>query len=330
MRDHSAIKNIAVFTDGEVLGDDIIKLGFIGALKKAFPAAKLTWICSDKTVYQTILADFAKDLIDEFLFLQMPKVKIKTLLEKKRLFPDSHFDMVIDSQHKLKRALWLKRSISHNIFISGAGSYVLSDHRPPLFRQKPAHMLGQVMALCTVAYGEDCTPEKMAVADEWHALAQSIIPDAPEGYIGYFPGASLDKKRWPLEAFIALAKMQTEKSVIFLGPAESALEPLLKEALPCALFPLSAAPPKTNHPAFTIACAARMRAIVANDSGGGHLAAASNVPMVSLIRSPSVRRKFLPVTSRVIGLTPQDFGGEVMADIPLDAVHEGLKGLLKK
>ena len=95
-------------------------------------------------------------------------------------------------------------------------------------------------------------------------------------------------------------------------------------AIPSAVFPLSG----EQSPCLTMALAGRLAAAVANDSGGGHLIAAGGSPMVSLLRSDSVRKKFIPFAPKVAALTPEDFGGSKMGDIPLEAVEAALKGIL--
>jgi ADP-heptose:LPS heptosyltransferase len=324
--------SIAVYTDGEVLGDGVIKLQFAGALKQAFPQARLTWICSGKTVYESILSELAAPLIDDIVHVPADRPGVKDLFAAP-LLPDKAFDVLIDSQNKIRRALWVKKRLKHGLFISGAGRFMLSDLKPGFFPPRPRHMLDQVMQLASLAAGKTVFPVPVRIDMRWHDMAAQLLPVHDTGYIGYLPGASVHSKRWPLDRFIALAQTQRARPVFLLGPAEQELAGQIAAALPHALLPLSAGiddgvpEDMRRSPCMTIALAGRMRAVVANDSGGGHLAAAAQVPMISLIRSNSVRDKFLPVAPRVIGLTPQDHGGLSMADIPLSAVQDALERL---
>ena len=79
--------------------------------------------------------------------------------------------------------------------------------------------------------------------------------------------------------------------------------------------------------AFTIATAARLKAAVANDSGAGHMIAAADVPLISLF-GPTPPAKFAPATPALTIITAQAFGGDGMAAIPLDAVHDALEKTL--
>ncbi|HEY9568001.1 MAG TPA: glycosyltransferase family 9 protein, partial [Thalassobaculum sp.] len=80
-------------------------------------------------------------------------------------------------------------------------------------------------------------------------------------------------------------------------------------------------------PLLTIALAGRLAAGVANDSGGGHMLAAADVPLLSLF-GPTPPAKFAPFVSRGAVLRAQDFGGTGMTGIPVDAVEAALEPLL--
>jgi ADP-heptose:LPS heptosyltransferase len=319
-------KSIAVYTDGEVLGDGIIKLQFAGALKKAFPQARLVWLVGGKTVYDSVLADLAHTLIDEIICLPQGRVTLGQLWGAK-FIQGRRFDLLIDTQHKVKRALWLKNRVKHGQFISAAAHFLLSDSKPPRKAKKKIHVLDQVMQLAQLALGKDLSPVPIVLPDKekWQSQAQQILPPGPR-YIGLMPGASIESKRWPLENFIQLARGRVDAGdvpVFILGPAEQELAPQIGAALPQAIIP------DTGHPCLTMALAGCMTAIVANDSGGGHLAATAGAPMVILIRSNSVRQKFLPVTPRLVSFTPQDFLGREMSDIPFDAVFKALNEIIE-
>ena len=67
----------------------------------------------------------------------------------------------------------------------------------------------------------------------------------------------------------------------------------------------------------------RLAAAVANDSGTGHLIAAAGTKLVSLF-GPTRAAKFAPAAPRLEIVAAQDFGGEAMEAIPLDAVDAAL------
>ncbi len=62
----STPKTIAVYVGGDLIGDAIMKLPFVRALRGAWPAAKVTWIAGiHKTAFAHELAPLVAGLIDE-------------------------------------------------------------------------------------------------------------------------------------------------------------------------------------------------------------------------------------------------------------------------
>src|SRR6202043_1773337 len=95
------------------------------------------------------------------------------------------------------------------------------------------------------------------------------------------------------------------------------------------LFPLQQAEPDPDaaSPLLTLAVAQRLAAAIANDSGTGHLIAASGCPLVSLF-GPTRADKFAPAARRLEIVDAQHFGASEMEAIPLDAAAAALERLL--
>ncbi|MCK5555559.1 MAG: glycosyltransferase family 9 protein [Alphaproteobacteria bacterium] len=315
------LKNILVYTDGEVIGDGIIKIPFAATLKKAFPDARLTWLCGGDTVYTCTLKELASPIIDEIIVLPAQKLKWAYMFGKPPL--NKYFDIIIDTQTKVKRSLWLYR-IQHGAFLSASARYLLSSTRPS--KSTDGKIFDKLMLLASLAAGKTLLPEKIELPFRWKEIAEKLLPKGKR-YIGFVPGASQPFKCWPLENFLALAQRLDTKGlvpVIFLGPQEEHMVPTIRATLPEAILPLS----DVKDPCLTIALGQKLTASIANDSGGGHLIAAGGSPIVSLFRSSSVRKKFIPSTQFATALAPEDFGGSRMDDIPLEAVAIALEKLL--
>jgi len=91
-----------------------------------------------------------------------------------------------------------------------------------------------------------------------------------------FPGSGSPAKNWPAHKFAALAAMLTDRVgvAIILGPAETSLEPIFREA---------GVPVLKDLDLPTVAAVARLAsAFVGNDSGVSHLAAAVGAPGVAI------------------------------------------------
>jgi len=109
------------------------------------------------------------------------------------------------------------------------------------------------------------TPDDLAAASR--VLAKSKCDRS--NLIVIFPGSGSPAKNWPADKFAALASMlndSRQSCVVVLGPAESSIEPIFRDARVPVLSDLDLP---------TIAAIARLASIfVGNDSGVSHLAAA--------------------------------------------------------
>jgi ADP-heptose:LPS heptosyltransferase len=115
--------------------------------------------------------------------------------------------------------------------------------------------------------------------------------------------------------------------VLLLGPDERGWVEEIKAALPDAKLPLQEARLAAEiaaSPLYTMALGARLSAAVANDSGAGHLLAASGVAMVSLF-GPTRAAKFAPAARRLELVEAQRFGGDAMEAIPLEVVNAAIE-----
>jgi ADP-heptose:LPS heptosyltransferase len=321
---------ILVYSGLELLGDGVMKLPFVRALRRCFPAAHITWLAGKgKTVYADTLAPLVGDCLDEVIEAAGIGSRASELL--RRPLPGRRFDLVIDTQRRVLTSLILRR-IRSECFISGAADFLLSSRRPKRGTRKPPSMIAQLFALLELAAGRTVVPVfDLALGETWRRQAASLLPAGP-CYIGIAPGAGGAHKRWPRERFVALAQGQIaagRAAVFLLGPDEAGWHGALREAVPGALFPLQQAEPAADaaSPLLTLAVAQRLAAAIANDSGTGHLIAASGCPLVSLF-GPTRAEKFAPAARRLAIVEAQHFGASEMAAIPLDAVAASLERVL--
>ena len=121
-------------------------------------------------------------------------------------------------------------------------------------------------------------------------------------FIAIFPGSGSPAKNWPADRFAALATTPGKRSeilrcagpapidsIVVLGPAEEALEPIFRDA---------GIPVLNNLDLPTVAGIARMAsAFVGNDSGVSHLAAAVGTSGVAIF-GPTDAARWRPMASR--------------------------------
>jgi ADP-heptose:LPS heptosyltransferase len=330
MSGSAEISSILVYSGLDLIGDGLMKLPFLRALRQAWPEAHITWLAGiGKTVYADSLAELVAPYLDEVIEPENETLGIGREWGElwHRSLAGRRFDLVIDTQRRLKTTLILRR-IRHGVFVSGAARFMLSGRQPCGPYKKERRMVDAMLKLVELASGE--TPvidRRLILPARFREAAVAALPDGP--YLGLAPGAGGIHKRWPLEHFIAVAQALPDYTPVFLlGPDEGEWAATIRAACPAARLPLQdGAFSEATSPLFTIACAQRLALAIANDSGTGHLLAAADVTLLSLF-GPTDPAKFVPYVSRGAVVRAQEFGGEAMEAIPVKAVIESLKTLL--
>ncbi len=333
------VRSILVYVGGDRVGDALMKLPFVKALREQWPDARLTWLCGyDKSAFGGVLSDVATGLIDEIIddakVPQQWSERFKPWPEPERLFDAGPYDLIIDTQRQARVTLNLKR-LPHRRFVSGAVGFLFSDVKPPAGYCKPAMLSLQILNLGRLAMGKPVSadaplPPPIIPPDEQVAAATQWLPDG-ERWVGIVPGAGGAEKRWPFDRLTGLANAlsaQGLRPVFVMGPEEAEIADALKAAAPDALLPTAANPPYSDLPSFVMALGARLSVAVAADCGIGHMLAAANTPMVSLF-GPTTPGKFAPLTPRLEIIRAQTWGRETMDAIPQDAVEAAVLRILE-
>lgn len=314
--------SLLVFSDGELVGDGLIKLPLLAGLRAAWPEAHIAWATGVKSAYAGVLRPVAGQLLDEIFEGLWPELQWPRLLWQRPL-GGRRFDVVIDTQMRLHRLLRLKR-IAHREYLSSCAGYRFSSSRP----SNPAPLGGQVLdrlyELASLA-GRPVMPGTVPQPPgEWAQAADALLPQGPR-YIGLAPGAGGKDKCWPRERYLELARRLVGLGfvpVLLLGPQEADWVPLFRADVPQALFPeWDRTDPYTEArgPLLVMALARRLHAAVANDAGTGHMLAAGGAPLVSLLADRRKMAKFRPA-ARHLRMLAADQWGTGMTAIPLQDV----------
>jgi len=154
--------------------------------------------------------------------------------------------------------------------------------RPPL----ESHQMHEYLHLAG-ALGADTEPVPPSLAVSESEMAQAgekfqVSPDAV--WLGLNAGAEYGPaKRWPVERFIEAARAIREKTgcrcLVFGGPADTALADRIAGALGESSVTVRNVAGRTSLREL-LALLARCRALLTNDTGPMHLAAALGVPVV--------------------------------------------------
>lgn len=314
--------SILVYVGLDLVGDGLLKLPFVRAVRANWPDARIVW-CAGKgpSVYAGALAPLVAGLIDETI--ENAGFGSRWSDAFARNLPGRAFDLAIDTQRRFATSLAVRR-VRHRRFVSGAAGWWLSDGRPR-DRAKPKSLHAQLAQLIDAAGGDpDIATPRLALPGPCVEAARALLPDGP-AYVALSPGAGGRHKCWPLENYLELGRrLGPRVPVYLLGPGESEWVAACR-AVPNAILPLQDAAARGIEvsPALTIALAQRCAVGVANDSGGGHMLAAGDVALVSLF-GPTDPAKFAPSARVSTILRAQDFGGATMDAIPLDAVASAL------
>jgi len=325
---------IGIIVGRDLVGDALIKLPFLRALRQAFPSAKIHWITSQgPTAYGHALREVTRGLID-YVHETPPWLDCLGRPADPHSTPP-FFDLLIDTRNYRKPAI-AARQLPHRLFLATAMRYSLSDRHPALdqrFWHRPPHICDRLLQTVELAagYKPSCTGA-LPVSD---ALRQKVRLMLPEGktYVGFAPGAGNPIKIWPRYKFEKVAAMQVAEGrvpVFILGPQELAAYDALNAAVPTAKFPLQdyeVWQQTTLTIDHTLAIAERLNVAVANDSGVGHMLAAADCPLISLF-GPTSPEKLAPRVTHGKVIRAQEFGGAMMKLIPVENVHEAVKAML--
>jgi ADP-heptose:LPS heptosyltransferase len=313
-------RNILVIHFGQ-LGDVVMGLPAMRAVRDRFPDAKVSALVGSATAEVVKLAGLFDEVIDVDRVRLLKGKKFSSSIEIVRFafsIRRRQFDFVIDL-HSLPETNLLA-------YFSGAGIRLLANREsrsldrlsnfrpPPPVEDKKIHL--------SQYYLDVLSP--LGISGKAEAFAFERL-DASEGpakpIVGINPGAGSPSRRWPVENFIELARriLDSDKADIevLIGPEDTALADSFKAALQdrCTINTGVG----LRH---LIASVQRFAMVVSNDTGPAHIAAACGAPIVLLCHTASPDR-YLPLATDLVV-----HRGDSLGDIQVDAVHTSVTELL--
>jgi len=327
-------RNILVIDFGQ-LGDVVLSLPALGAIRKRYPRARITVAAGKPGAEVVGLSGFADETLvvdrvalrDGFKPLSIFRLfkLVKDVREKK-------FDFVIDL-HSLSETNLLG-------FLSGAPKRLYSRRpgrsldylanfqpRPPVeadHRQR--HLIDRYLDVLIPLEIENAnrlpslkTRPADAVAIERILIKAKADVGAP--LVGLFPGAGHPSRRWPLEQFASLADFLIRNDqlrvLVFLGPEELAIVKDIRRLFAPSIVILD----QLTIPQLA-AAQARLAAFVSNDTGPMQIASAVGTPVVLLLdkRAPE---SYLPQGER-----HRVIYNSLISDITVDEVYAATRSIL--
>lgn len=297
-------QNILVIDFGQ-LGDVVLSLPALKALKHKFPASHITVLAGMAAGEVVAISGLADEVIklDRVDLRDGPKLRSITKIfrfvgEIRR----RQIDLVIDL-HSLPETniLAFLSKAKHRLLANRESRSldILSNYRPLPPKEDKARHLGRRYLDVLMPLG--ITDAELSFIFQTSSAESEFISDRIFGsfsgrMVGLFPGAGHPSRCWSLENFATLAVDVSNEGfipVVFLGPEEKNIKELVK-----ALFPSTTIIIDGLTLAQFIAATACVEAFVTNDTGPMHLAACAGAPILLLLdkRAP---KTYLPLTDQL-------------------------------
>lgn len=323
-------KKILIIHFGQ-LGDVVLGLPVLAAIRSRFAEAKLTLLVGKATVEVARIANVADEYISVDRVAHRDGNKLRAIRDILGLIGDVRsrgFDLVIDL-HSLTETnlLGFTAGIPRRLYARRGNRSIdkLSNFRPrPAAFDRGQHATSRYFAVVAplgITPGEQY---KLASSEEDTTRVKERLRDifaTEKPIVGLFPGAGHPSRQWPLENFADLARLIREdhgQPVVFLGPEEAGQQKRIEE-----LFPPDTVIVDGLSLRELIAAVSMLTAFVGNDTGPTHLAAATGIPVV-LILDKRAPLTYLPISPQLA--TVRD---EVIDRISLKSVYKAVHTALQ-
>lgn len=302
-------RNILVIDFGQ-LGDVVLSLPTLRAIRERFPAARITVAVGLPGASIVDLSGYADAtlVVDRVALRDGPKAL--SILRIARFVKDvrrAGFDFVIDL-HSLSETnlLGYLSGASKRLYARRPGrslDFLANFHpRPPIEDYRPTkHAIDRYLdVLIPLGIKEAPRVPRLTPREEDNrAIEQRLKKEkahtgAP--LVGLFPGAGHPGRRWPLARFAELAERLVRNDdvriALFAGPEESSMVKEMREAFPRSTLIFD----RLTIPQLASALA-RLAVFVSNDTGPMHIATAVGTSVVALLDRPTPN-SFIPIEER--------------------------------
>jgi ADP-heptose:LPS heptosyltransferase len=283
------IKKLLIYNSGGGIGDSIQLFPLILSLEKLFEKSEIYYLGAHENHYLSRLKEYnikVKNLdlgVKYFGFRWWHYFVTKKYFSKLKL---DKFDLIIDSQSKLRNTIILKQipskafysSTFNNIFCSGLN--------------RSARKFSSDLKIAK--YDIKNIPKKYF--DE----ASRLLPN--KSYVGFSltQGNVYRKKEWPLGKIIKLSEELVKNNktpVFFIEKKYQELKNKIAKLIPTALFPEHET--EIDSPALVTCLGKRLDFAISIDNGIMHMLSLAKIPMVVLF-GPTSSKKFAPNYNDII------------------------------
>ncbi len=326
------MKKILIFTNGEPIGEGILKLPLVSQLKERFPNYQIHWMTDRiECVYNTRLKKYTDNFIDVIWERSQLNPWFWQKISKVYDLNNEFFDIIIDTQKAVPRTIALKR-IKSKIFISSAANWFFSDYKPKqIDKTRKFYVRNILEMLDLVSEYKGSLSHKIHVPKEIDDQLNHLF-ETKKKYLGIAPGSNTPKRIWDIKKYIEVAKYFEDKEVhpvFFLGPTEKDLRSIIVDNLKHPIFPEERI---RNFSSLEIVVASTkfLSCAIANDSGISQILSTNLCPLIKIC-GPTMGKKFINDSYLNIDyISSQHFGGENVNLIPTKAVIKKIETVLTK
>lgn len=325
-------RNILVIDFGQ-LGDVVMSLPALRAIREKFPHAKITVAVGKPGKELLSLAGFADEIleVDRVSLRDGPTlVSIGRIAKFVAQVRKQQFDFVIDLHSYYEtNVLGFLSGASHRLYSRRENRSLdfLGNFNPQPARERTtAHLVDRYLDLLKPLGIENVprTPVlKTSNTDDLavEALLKKEKAHSGELLAGIFPGAGNASRVWPLGKFAEVAdhliRNDRVRVIVFAGPEEREMVPKMRSVFPARTIFFD----RLTIPQLASA-QARLTLFISNDTGPAHIAAAVGTPVVVIMDRPDMNN-FLPV-----GEQNRFIGGPRITEIPVADVYRAAHEIL--
>jgi lipopolysaccharide heptosyltransferase I len=295
-------RNILVIKPSS-LGDIVLALPALSALRRSFPDAKITWLVRPEFapllenhphLTETMLFD--RRFLGKAWFHPGALLSLLSLIRRLRR---GAFDLVIDLQGLFRTASLAWLSGCKNRFGMAEArefGHIFYTHKTQR-DQNSIHVVDYYLKMVRAAgasqtEAEFLLPIDAGTADSVNALLKRH-GITQSNYAVFVPGSAQKSKCWPPHNFAALAEKMAAKfklAIVLVGAETERL--ITAQIIRATNAPVTDFAGLTSLPELT-ALFKTARIVVSNDTGPGHIAAALGMPLV-MIFGPSNPVRLFP------------------------------------
>ncbi len=326
-------RNILVIDFGQ-LGDVVLSLPALSAVRARFPGARVTVAVGKPGVAVVELSGYADEVLGvDRVALRDGSVPL-SLLRIGRFVKDvrrAGYDFVIDL-HSLSETnlLGYLSGARQRLYARRPGRSLdfLSNFRPaPPVEDTSKHAIERYLdVIRPLGVGEVARVPRLRARAEDELFVDELFRKERVGregpLVGRFPGAGHESRRWPLARFAELARRLEANDglrvALFAGPEERKLVREMRASFPRSTIVFD----RLTVPQLASALS-RLAVFVSNDTGPMHVAAAVGSPVVILMAHHPMFNAYVPPGER-----HRVVHAPTMNDITTDAAYEAARGVL--